>query len=132
LLILLTNKALNSVYVNSINMGLREDILKNIRNFHDSAKVLYERKDYTSSCILFFKALFSIVDYILLISGKGVPKDHSERFRILQKYSDRLYIVLDKLYPIYRSTYSLSIDKGKCDEVKKYVEKLIEEYKIDS
>lgn len=111
-------------------MGLKEDLLKNIKNFIDSAKILYERKDYTSSCVLFFKALFAIVDYILLVSGKGIPKDHSERFRILQNYSNRLYTILDKLYPIYRSTYSVPASKENCEEVREYVKKLIEEYKI--
>lgn len=111
-------------------MSLKDDILKNIKNFMDSARLLYERKDYTSSCVLFFKALFAILDYVLLVSGKGIPKDHSERFRILQNYSNRLYVTLDKLYPIYRSSYSLPVSKEECEEVKKHVEKLAEEYKI--
>jgi len=112
-------------------MGIREELIKNIKNFVNSADLLYEKADYTSACILYFKALFSIIDYLLLISGKGIPKDHTERFQILKSYSSRLYIILDKLYSIYRASYTVSITKENCDKVRENVKKLVKEFKIE-
>ncbi len=111
-------------------MGIREDLSKNIRMFLSSADLVYERGDYTSATVLYFKALFAILDYIILNSGKGVPKDHSERFRVLESSAPKLYTVLDKLYPTYRSSYTLSVGREKCDVVRRHVRKLAEEYKI--
>lgn len=118
------------LFVNIINMSLRKELLKNIKNFMTSADLLYKNKDYTSSCILYFKTLFSILDYLLLLSGKGIPKDHKERFDKLKSSFKKLYVDLEKLYPLYRTTYRLSVNKIKCGEVRDYAKKLVKEFKI--
>jgi len=112
-------------------MDFRKHLRKNIKDFIASADLVYEKKDYTSSAILYFKALFSVFDYILLVSGKGVPKDHSERFQKLKNSFIRFYVLLEKLYPIYRNTYALSVEKPKCDAVRDNVRKLVKEFQID-
>ncbi len=106
------------------------ELLKNARKFLNSAYLIYKNADYTSSTILYFKALFVILDYIILAKEGRSPKDHTERFRMLETGFPQLYTLLDKYYPIYRDTYSLSIRKEICDEVKKNVEGIIKEYKI--
>jgi len=116
------------LYVAITNM--KEDLIKNIKNFKNSAEVVYGTRDYTSSTILYFKCLFVVMDLIILQKKGKTPKDHTERFRILKEDFPDLYLFLDKYYPIYRQTYSLLIDKLTCDEVKKNVERIIEEHKI--
>ena len=111
-------------------IDLKSELLKNIKTFVSSADKIYVDKDYTSSCVLYCKALFACLDYILLINGYGVPKDHSERFRSLEKHYPVLYSTLDKIFPIYQKTYSTSIDKDTCDFVSKYVKNIIERSKI--
>ena len=110
---------------------MREDLIKNIRDFKNSADIVYKTGDYTSSTILYFKCLFVVLDIIILQKNGKTPKDHAERFKILKDDFSELYIFLDKHYHIYRQTYSLTIDKFSCDEVKKNVERIINEYKID-
>lgn len=110
---------------------MREDLIKNIKNFKKSAEIVYNIGDYTSSTILYFKSLFVILDLIILQKKGKTPKDHSERFSILREDFFELYSFLDKYYPIYRQTYSLTINKSTCDEVKKNVERIIKEYKIN-
>ncbi|MBS3113775.1 hypothetical protein J4448_01615 [Candidatus Woesearchaeota archaeon] len=110
---------------------MEEDLIKNIKSFKDSAEIVYLAGDYTSSTILYFKCLFVVLDLIILQKRGKTPKDHTERFDILKDNFPELYYFLDKFYPIYRQTYSLTIDKTACDEVKKNVERIIEEYKID-
>src|SRR3989338_7966226 len=102
-------------------MSLKEEILGNVKVFLGSADKLYKDKDYTSSSVLYCKCLFAVLDYILLNSGLGTPKDHNERFRILQSRFPSLYIILDKIFPIYQKTYSTSVDKETCDFIVGYV-----------
>ena len=110
---------------------MKEDLIKNIRSFKNSAEIVYNSSDYTSSTILYFKCLFVVLDFIILQKKGKTPKDHTERFNILKEDFPELYLFLDKYYPIYRQTYSLAIDKLMCDEVKQNVERIIKEHKIN-
>jgi len=110
---------------------IQDELIKNIKVILKSADLVYSNKDYTSATILYFKALFSVLDFIILkIKGK-TPKDHAERFRILQQDLPNLYGLLDKHFKVYRDTYSISIDKETCDTIKDYVKETIKEYKIE-
>ena len=110
---------------------MKEDLIKNIISFKNSAEIVYDSGDYTSSTILYFKCLFVILDLLILQKKGKTPKDHTERFNSLKDNFFELYIFLDKHYHIYRQTYSLIIDKPVCDEVRKNVERIIKKYKIN-
>ena len=125
LLVLPTEKFKYSLIVCITNM-----LVKNIQTLLASANLVYRAKDYTSATILYFKCLFVILDCIILKKDGKTPKDHTERFRILEKDFPALYTVLDKYFPIYRDTYSLAINQDKCDELKENVERIIKEQKI--
>jgi len=107
-----------------------EILLDNSRTFFSSAKTVYLKKDFTSATILYFKALFSIVDLRILKDKGKSPKDHGERFRILEKEYPALYTLLDKIYPVYRDTYNVKINKETCDSIKKDVERIAKEQGI--
>ncbi|MEK6893691.1 MAG: hypothetical protein AABX07_05830 [Nanoarchaeota archaeon] len=107
-----------------------KSLINNIKNFTSSASKIYEVKDYTSATILYFKALFSILDLIVFRKKGFIPKDHSERFRILEKEFSEFYLIADKYFPIYQSSYTRSIEKEVCDEIKENVERIIEEQEI--
>jgi len=110
---------------------MKQDLIKNIKDFKNSAEIVYKAGDYTSSTILYFKCLFVVLDIIILQKKGKTPKDHAERFIILKEDFSELYSFLDRHYYIYRQTYSLTIDKSTCDEVRKNVERIIKEYKIN-
>ena len=102
-----------------------EDDLREIAiRFWKSAEVVYKRKDYTSATILYFKCLFVMLDSIIFKKLRKTPKDHTERFRMLETDFPELYEILDKYYQIYRDTYSLTIEKEKCEEVRENVAKI--------
>jgi uncharacterized protein (UPF0332 family) len=109
---------------------MEEDLIDNIKTFLKSAELVYKTGDTTSSTILYFKAVFSITDYIILKSKGKTPKDHTERFRILQESFSDLYLFLDKNFSIYRDTYSTTIDKETCDKIKDGIKQIIKKYKI--
>ncbi|MDP2749947.1 MAG: hypothetical protein Q8O89_03895 [Nanoarchaeota archaeon] len=103
---------------------------ENILQFKKSADSLYLMKDYTSATILYFKTLFAVQDYVLLQEIGQSPKDHAERFRLLQKYFPASYETLDREFSTYRDTYSKIIFKETCGHVKKIVENEIKHFKI--
>ena len=104
--------------------------MKNIEKLSKSANLVYKIKDYTSATILYFKLIFSFFDLTILNSKGETPKDHNERFRILQKDFPDLYKFLDKYFNVYRDTYTLTIDKETCDKIKNGIKKIMEKYKI--
>lgn len=110
----------------SNNMATKSQILQ----FKKSADILYLEKDYTSATILYFKAWFAVQDFILLETIGQSPKDHSERFRFLEKKFPKTYLELNKEFSTYRDTYSKMIDKTTCDRIKRIVENEIKTYSI--
>lgn len=108
-----------------------EEVLKeNIKQFLKSAELVHGTNDFTSATILYFKSLFAILDLIILKDIGSVPKDHSERFRILESKYSKLYSILDILYPFYRNTYINKVDKKTCEKVKENVKRIIKEQRI--
>jgi hypothetical protein len=112
-------------------MGLRETLKKNAAEFYSSAMLVYGKGDTTSAFILGFKALLAIADYHLLVSGIGVPKDHTERFALLRKSSPELYNVVDRMFGFYRQSYSATVGKAVCDEVLLYAKSFAKKYGIE-
>jgi len=111
-------------------MTNKEVLKNNIIKFLNSALIVYNTKDFTSATILYFKAFFAVLDLILLNKEGKIPKGHTERFRILEKNHPALYEAIDKLYPIYRNTYTASVNKEICDKIKENVERIIKEQGI--
>ena len=107
------------------------ELTNNVKTVLKSANLIYKSGDYTSTTILYFKAMFIVLDLIILSDTGKTPKDHTERFRVLELKYPTLYNVLDKYFKIYRATYSTSIDKETCEDVKKNVDKIIKEFKIE-
>lgn len=106
---------------------MEEELLNNVKTFLNSAEMVYHAKDYTSAATLYFKTLFVALDLFLLKKLKIVPKDHTERFRLLEKSFPQEYALLDKYFPIYRSTYSTTIEKEICEEIRRHVISFIKE-----
>ena len=109
---------------------MKQELENNTKMLLNSANLVYNSKDYTSATILYFKLVFVMLDYIILLKKGLTPKDHNERFRILQKDFTEEYEFLDKYFILYRDTYSTTIEKEKCDMVKKNVERLIKKHNI--
>lgn len=104
---------------------MERELIHNIKTFLNSAELVYQSKDYTSATILYFKTLFVALDLMIFRKLKETPKDHTERFKILKKDFVEDYSSLDKFFPIYRSTYSTTIDRDTCEEIRTYVNKTI-------
>ncbi len=110
--------------------GIEEELKNNVKTFWESAELIYATGDYTSATILYFKAFFVVLDYCILKKRGEVPKDHTDRFRILKIDFPTYYVVLDKYFQIYRDTYSTSIAKEICEELRDHVKRIIVEQNI--
>ncbi len=104
---------------------MEEELKNQIHLILRSANMVFESKDHTSATILYFKVIFITLDLLLYRKKKITPKDHTERFRMLEKEFPEEYTLLDKYFQIYRDTYSLTIDIKTCEEIKKYATKTI-------
>ncbi len=98
--------------------------------FKKSADTLYSSGDYTSATILYFKTLFALQDFVLLEKIGESPKDHTSRFRSLEKNFPDLFNELDLEFSTYRDTYSKIIDKETCIRIKRLVDYDLTTYKI--
>ncbi len=97
-----------------------------VRMFLSSAETLYEKEDYTSATILYFKTWFALLDMLCLEKEGRAPKDHGERFRMLEKRFPDDYTALDKEFDTYRDTYARTIDHETCERIRKTVKRLAE------
>lgn len=114
----LTERLKYVLVVSWYNMITKEQILI----FKSSADALFVKGDYTSATILYFKTLFAIQDFALLEETGESPKDHSARFRMLEKHLPDLYRELNLEFDTYRDTYSKIIDKETCIRIRHKVE----------
>ena len=132
MLLILTEKFINKIFVRVINMVNERGakLADNVKRFLNSANLVYSSEDYTSATILYFKALFSTFDWIILRKFGRIPKDHTDRFQILKQNYSEFYVFLDKYFPKYRESYTMSISKEDCDKIKEYAERIIAEQGI--
>jgi hypothetical protein len=69
----------------------------------------------------YFKALFAADDAKIFELVKDIPKDHTERFTILRGRIPVLYDITDRLFTLYRRTYTQDLEMSEVRLVKKRV-----------
>ena len=104
--------------------NMKEELESNLKVILRSADLVYDSKDYTSATILYFKALFCILDIALLKKTGQAPTSHKERFRSLEKEMPAEYTLIDKYFPIYQQTYTSQTSREDCNEIRKLVKDL--------
>lgn len=100
-------------------MEQQERILKNnVKEFYDQGLAAYQKESYNSAVTLFFKAIAVLVDLFLLQEKGSIPKDHSQRFRILEDEYRKLYKILDRDFPLYQDSYRLELGQDYAEVLK--------------
>lgn len=89
-----------------------------------------EKERFRNATILFSKSLFALCDIIIYQKLNKLPKNHSERFRILEEYFLETYKVVDNIFIHYTDTYSKPILKETCEEIKNGIKKIAENNEI--
>ena len=88
------------------------ELLENAREYLEDADLLFSKGHYNSAMNLYFKALVALCDYVILKDTGRLPRNHTERFRILEERYPELYDVVDFHFNYYRSSYMKRIEKS--------------------
>ena len=89
-----------------------------------------EKERYKNAIILLSKSLFALCDLLIHNKLKKLPKNHNERFRLLDEYLPNTYIIADTLFSHYTDAYSKPVLKNSCEEIKNGIKKIIENNEI--
>ncbi|MFO8015572.1 MAG: hypothetical protein R6U32_00560 [Candidatus Woesearchaeota archaeon] len=103
------------LFVTYCNIGSEELLSENIIEFVKTAARAKENGSYNSAVTLFFKALAVICDLHILKKQGFVPKNHTERFRVLRADYRELYHIVNKDFPLYQQSYKLRVGREYAD-----------------
>ncbi len=71
------------------------------------AALLVEREQkYKAATILLSKALFALADCLIFQKYHQLPKNHAERFRMLEAKEQKTYELIDRVWSKYTDTYT--------------------------
>ena len=115
-------------------MPTKEELLaSNIKEFYGEGMNALKRKAYNSAASLFFKALAVLADWHILLKEGFIPKSHTDRFRILEQKYPQIYALLDKDFPAYQESYSISLSKETAEVIENDVRAVAKEtgFKLD-
>ena len=79
---------------------------------------------YKNSTILLSKSMFALCDIMIYNKLKKLPKNHSERFRILEEYFQEVYKIVDRIFSNYTDAYSKPVLKETCEEIKNGIKEI--------
>ncbi len=103
-----------------------EELGKTFIEEYIGAEEQFEKKRYKNSTILFSKSLFALCDLIIFLKLKKLPKNHNERFRILENHLPEVYFIVDSIFKHYTDAYSKPALKETCEEIKDGIKKIIQ------
>lgn len=87
------------------------ELKANAQEYIEDADYLFAKGHYNSALNLYFKALVGICDYIILRDTGKLPRNHSERFRILEEKYPDIYDIVDFHFNSYRKAYLMRATK---------------------
>ena len=76
---------------------MTDELIQTFIEEYRGAKDELDKARYKNSAILFAKALFAMCDIIIKNKLNRLPKNHSERFRILEEHFKEIYIIVTKV-----------------------------------
>lgn len=102
-----------------------DEFAKKAKNYFIIAMIAEKMKMYSESISNYFKSLSAINDFALeKINLKA--KDHSKRFRLLEQNFPELYAITDKMFIVYRRTYTNELNKKEVEILRQNVKKAFE------
>ncbi|ACS33134.1 hypothetical protein [Thermococcus gammatolerans] len=101
-----------------------DELKVNAQEYLEDADYLYNKGHYNSALNLYFKALVAICDYIILRDTGKLPRNHTERFRILEEKYPDIYDIVDFHFNNYRKAYLMRATKEWVEVLKNDVHNL--------
>lgn len=97
-----------------------EELRDNIKEFLESGEDNLKKERFNAAASDFFKAIVVSCDYLLYSNIKILPKNHNERFSLLNKHFKEIYNTISKLFLIYTKSYNFKIKKEDAFLIRKY------------
>jgi len=97
-----------------------EELVKNAEEFIGSADDNMEKCRFNAAVSDYFKSIVILCDYMIYREIKTVPKNHSDRFLLLERYFPKIYSEVSKLFRVYQKSYNLRLSKQDAERLKSY------------
>lgn len=107
-----------------------EDLIKTFIEEYSGAIDEFEKGRFRNATILFSKSLFALCDILIFLKLKKLPKNHTERFRLLEEYFPESYPNIDEVFSHYTNTYNKPAEKTAAEKVKNAINKVTRDYEV--
>ena len=101
-----------------------EEIKQNALEFLESGKDNIAKKRWNAAVSDFFKAIVTFSDFLLYKEFKILPKNHNERFQLLEKYFPEISKKITELFMIYRESYNLRMKEEDAYKMEEYANEI--------
>jgi uncharacterized protein (UPF0332 family) len=101
-----------------------KELLENAKEFLESGNENLNKKRFNASVSDFFKAIAVLCDYLIYSHIKLLPKNHAERFSLLEKYFKEIYEKVSPLFKDYTNSYNLRMKEPDALKLKEYAYEL--------
>jgi cell shape-determining protein MreC len=105
---------------------MEEVLLKNAEEFYLSGEDNLLKKRFNAAYSDFFKALVIFCDYLIYNQIKRLPKNHVDRFILLESYFSEIYKGVSEFFKEYTFSYNSIIVEKEVIKLKKYVAEIQE------
>lgn len=101
-----------------------QELIETFLEEYQGALEQFEKERYKNAVILFSKSLFALCDIIIFQELKKLPKNHEERFRVMEEYFPKIYPIIDKLFGLYTEAYNKPILKEACHQIQNGIKQI--------
>jgi len=101
-----------------------EELLKNVNEFLESEEDNLNKKRFNAAVSDFFKAIVILCDYLIYREIKIMPKNHNQRFSLLERYFKKIYEKVSELFETYTKSYNLRLEEKEAIKLKNYANAL--------
>ncbi|HLC65733.1 MAG TPA: hypothetical protein VJI46_06450 [Candidatus Nanoarchaeia archaeon] len=101
-----------------------EEIERTFLEEYIGAKDEMKKERYKNATILYSKSIFALCDLLISQKLSKLPKNHSERFRLLEEYFPDVYSIVDAIFTHYTDAYSKPVLKETCEKIQDGIKKI--------
>jgi hypothetical protein len=112
-------------------MDLLEELKRTFLEEYLSASILKDRRLMKSAVILKSKALFALCDLLIFKKYGKLPKNHGERFRILEIKEQKIYQDVHNAWSKYTDTYSKPAHEESYKILNEVIKRIVQDEDLD-
>ena len=100
------------------------ELLENAKEFLESGEENIKSKRNNAAVADFFKAIVILCDDKLYSEIRSLPKNHTERFKLLQQHFPGIYMKVSALFKKYTDSYNFRLTSKDANTIKSYAYEL--------